>query len=125
MLNPSHITYDVPELENILNVTYGVIVFQEQVMTIVRELSGFSRGQADTIRKAMGKKITEILDEYKEYFIHGSGDKVDAKTGKKINIKGCVACGINEEDAITIWNKMYEFAKYAFNKSHKQKCAFI
>ena len=66
------------------------------------------------------KKITEILDEFREYFIYGSGDKLDAKTGKKIGIKGCIANGIAEDKAITIWDKMYEFSKYAFNKSHKK-----
>lgn len=118
MLNPTHIVYDTPELENILNVTYGVIVYQEQVMTAVRELAKFNRGQADTIRKSMGKKLTEILDEFKEYFIYGSGTKLDSKTGKLIDIKGCVANGISEKKATIIWDKMYEFSKYAFNKSH-------
>jgi len=62
------------------------------------------------------KKITEILDEYKPYFIYGSGSKVDAKTKKPLNIKGCSAIGISEEIAIIIWDKMYEFAKYALTK---------
>jgi DNA polymerase-3 subunit alpha len=109
MLDPSKISYETPQLKPILDATYGIIVYQEQVMFIVRELAGFSRGQADTIRKAMGKKIVEILNEYEEYFIYGS---------EKKGIKGCVANGIAESVAHSIWDKMKTFAKYAFNKSH-------
>lgn len=109
MLNPEYITYDTPELEPILKNTYGIIVYQEQVMFIVRELAGFSKGQADTIRKAMGKKRTEILDEYEQYFIYGSKEK---------NIKGCIANGIDENIAKNLWEKMKKFGLYAFNKSH-------
>lgn len=118
MLNPSMRKYDTPELEPILNTTYGVLVYQEQVMQTVRDLAGFSKGQADLIRKSMGKKIMAILDEYKPYFINGSGESVDPKTKKPLNIKGCVANGIAEEIATLIWGKMENFAKYAFNKSH-------
>jgi DNA polymerase III subunit alpha len=109
MLNPEYITYETPQLESILNNTYGIIVYQEQVMFIVRELAGFSKGQADTIRKAMGKKKTEILDEYEQYFIYGS---------EKHNIKGCIANGIAESIAKSLWEKMKKFGLYAFNKSH-------
>lgn len=109
MLNPEYITYDTPQLENILKTTYGIIVYQEQVMFIVRELAGFSKGQADTIRKAMGKKKAEILDEYEKYFIYGS---------EKYNIKGCIANNIPEEVAQSLWGKMKKFGEYAFNKSH-------
>lgn len=118
MLNPAMIKYDTPMLEPILNTTYGVIVYQEQVMQTVRELAGFTKGQADLMRKAMGKKIQAILDEYKPYFINGSGDAVDPKTKKPLNIKGCTHNGIEEEVATIIWDKMENFAKYAFNKSH-------
>lgn len=118
MKNPESITYDVPELKPILKNTYGVIVYQEQVMQIVRELAGFTMGQSDTIRKAMGKKKQEILDEYRPYFIRGSQDAVDDHTGKPLNIIGCTEKGIPEETAVAIWNKMNDFAKYAFNKSH-------
>ncbi|WCK56967.1 DNA polymerase III subunit alpha (plasmid) [Aneurinibacillus sp. Ricciae_BoGa-3] len=109
MLNPQYITYETPQLENILKRTYGVIVYQEEVMFIVRELAGFTKGQADTIRKAMGKKKKEILNEYEAYFIHGS---------QKKGIVGCIANGIPEETAKSIWAKMKKFAEYAFNKSH-------
>ena len=80
-------------------------------------MAGFSSGGADIIRKAMGKKKTEILDEYKPYFIYGSGNAVDSHTGKPHNITGCVPNGISEDAAITIWNKMEKFGSYAFNKS--------
>lgn len=116
--DPSTITYDTPQLEPILKSTYGVIVYQEQVMQIVRALAGFSMSAADSTRKAMGKKKQEILDELKPFFISGSGNAVDEHTGKAYNINGCIANGINEETANMIWNKMSEFAKYAFNKSH-------
>ena len=118
MKNPDLIKYDHPLLEPILKSTYGVIVYQETVMQIVRELAGFSMGQADTIRKAMGKKKQEILDEYKAYFIEGSGSAIDTHTGELLNIKGCIANGISGEVAEKIWEKMKDFAKYAFNKSH-------
>lgn len=118
MGDPEHIVYDVPSLEPILKPTYGIIVYQEQVMQIVRELASFSMGAADTVRKAMGKKKQEILDEYKPYFIYGSGDKVDEHTNQPLNIKGCVNNGVPENIASGIWDKMSDFAKYAFNKSH-------
>lgn len=109
MLDSDSITYDIDGLKNILSNTYSVIVYQEQVMFIVRELAGFTKGQADTIRKAMGKKVKAILDEYKVYFIYGSEDK---------GIKGCVNNGISEEAAMALWDKMEKFGRYAFNKSH-------
>lgn len=109
MLNTQNITYETPQLESILNTTYGIIVYQEQVMFIVRELAGFSKGQADTIRKAMGKKKTEILDEYEDYFINGNS---------LMKIKGCITNRIPEEVAKSIWQKMKKFGEYAFNKSH-------
>ena len=118
MKDPEHIKYDIPQLEPVLRETYGIIVYQEQVMKIVRLLAGFSSGQSDTIRKSMGKKIKAILDEYKPYFIYGSGDKIDTHTGKPFGIKGCIANGISEQDAIKLWDKMEHFAEYAFNKSH-------
>lgn len=124
MLDPSNIKYDVPALEPILKSTYGVICYQEQVMSNVRELAGFSMPQADYLRKAMGKKKQEILDEYKPYFIEGSGDAKDDH-GNVLNIKGCVANGIDREVAEGIWDKMKDFAKYAFNKSHAAGYAVI
>lgn len=124
MLNPDEIKYDTPQLEPILKSTYGVICYQEQVMQIVRSLAGFSMPQADHIRKAMSKKKQEILDEYKPYFIEGSGNNVDDH-GNVLNITGCIANGIEREVAEIIWDKMKDFAKYAFNKSHAAGYAVI
>lgn len=113
MLHPEEINYDIPELESILKNTYSVIVYQEQVMFIVRELAGFSKGQADYIRKAMGKKKHEILDEYAEYFVYGS-EKHDAEHPDHVlNIKGCLDSGIQEEIALGLWAKMRKFGEYA------------
>ena len=116
MNNPEDVTYDAPQLKNILSNTYGIIVYQEQVMHAVRQMAGFSAGQSDIIRKAMGKKIEYIVDEYGEYFIYGSAesDKKRIREGQKpYNIKGCVNNGISEEVAKETWDKMYKFAKYA------------
>lgn len=107
--NPSEITYLTPALEPILKNTYGVIVYQEQVMQIVRALAGFSMGRADIVRKAMGKKKMDIMLEEKQKFIFGD---------ESLNIPGCVKNGISKEIAETIYDKMIDFAKYAFNKSH-------
>lgn len=106
--DPASIQYLTPELEEILQSTYGVIVFQEQVMQIVRKLAGFSMGRADLIRKAMGKKKQEIMDEEAPRFIYGD---------KELKIDGCVNRGISEDIAQKIWDQMVDFAKYAFNKS--------
>ena len=122
MNNPDDVTYDAPQLKNILSNTYGIIVYQEQVMHAVRQMAGFSAGQSDVIRKAMGKKIEYIVDEYGEYFIYGSeeSDKKRIREGQEpYNIKGCINNGISEEVAKETWDKMYKFAKYAFNKSHR------
>lgn len=118
MLNPSKVTYEVSTLEPILKNTYGVIVYQEQVMFIVRELAGFSKGQADYIRKAMGKKKMAILTEYEEYFINGSSEQDKKHPEHILGIKGCIANGIPEGIAKGIWDKMKKFGEYAFNKSH-------
>ena len=123
--NPDEITYDTPLLEPILRNTYGVMVYQEQVMQTVKVLAGFSNAQADTIRKAMGKKKQAILDEYKPYFLYGSGSAIDEHTGLSLNIKGCIANGIPEDIASSVWDKMKDFAKYAFNKSHAAGYAVI
>lgn len=109
MLDPKGIVYDTPELKEILSATYNVIVYQEQVMFIVRELAGFTRGQSDTIRKAMGKKKVEIINQYEDYFLYGN---------EEIGIKGCKQLGINMDLAKDIWERMKKFALYAFNKSH-------
>lgn len=109
MLDPKGIVYDSPELEKILSATYNVIVYQEQVMFIVRELAGFTRGQSDNIRKAMGKKKAEIINQYEEYFLYGN---------EELGIKGCQQLGVDMDLAKDIWERMRKFAEYAFNKSH-------
>ena len=121
----STIRYDTPLLEPILKNTYGVLVYQEQVMQTVKALAGFSNAQADTIRKAMGKKKQAILDEYKPYFLYGSGEAIDEHTKQPLNIKGCVGNGVDENIASAVWDKMKDFAKYAFNKSHAAGYAVI
>lgn len=108
-IHPELITYLVPELEPILKETYGIILYQEQTMRIARDLAGFSAGQADTVRKAMGKKKKYIMDEYKDYFIHGN---------KKMKIEGCVVKGISEKKASELWDIMALASSYSFNKSH-------
>ena len=113
MKNPENIVYDVPELEPILKNTYGVIVYQEQVMQIVQQLAGYSLGRADLVRRAMGKKKEEIMKQEKEYFINGKLNEDGT-----IDVPGCVRNGIPKEKAEIIWGKMADFAKYAFNKSH-------
>ena len=114
--NPASIHYLTPKLEPILKNTYGCIVYQEQVMQIVRELAGFSMGRADRVRKGIGKKIQQIMDEEGRNFIYGN---------KELGIKGCVNNGIIEEVARKLWEQMAEFAKYAFNKSHAACYAVI
>lgn len=109
MLTPNGIHYDIPDLEDILKPTYNVIVYQEQVMHIVRQLAGFSKGDADGVRKAMGKKIEELLNLYGEYFLHGNKEKA---------IAGAIANGVDEELAKDLWERMKKFGLYAFNKSH-------
>ena len=103
------VAYDCPELEPILKGTYGVIVYQEQVQRIVRDLAGYSLGRADLVRRAMSKKKQDVLDAERQNFVYGN---------EKENIKGCVNNGITESVANKIFDKMIEFAKYAFNKSH-------
>ena len=114
--DPGSIKYLTPELESILSSTYGVIVYQEQVMQIVQKLAGFSMGRADLIRKAMGKKKQDIMDQEAPRFIYGD---------KELKIDGCVNRGIPEETAKQIWEQMVDFAKYAFNKSHAAAYAAI
>ena len=105
--------YTHPSLEPILNVTYGCMVYQEQVMQIVRDLAGYSLGRADKVRKAMGKKKLDVMAEEREIFIHGLVDE-----DGNVKIPGCVRNGIDEKSANKIFDEMAEFAKYAFNKSH-------
>lgn len=109
MLTPHGIHYDIPDLQDILKPTYNVIVYQEQVMHIVRQLAGFSKGDADGVRKAMGKKIEELLNLYGQYFLHGNEEK---------GITGAIANGVDEKVAKDLWERMKKFGLYAFNKSH-------
>jgi DNA polymerase-3 subunit alpha len=114
--NPEKIRYAHPMLEPILNVTYGCIVYQEQVIEIFRKIAGFSLGQADIIRRAMSKKIREVINREKEAFVNG-----DLKRG----IPGAVANGVSAEIASRIYEDIYDFADYAFNKAHAAAYAII
>ena len=111
--DPEHAEYTHPALKPILEVTYGCMVYQEQVMQIVRDLAGYSLGRADLVRRAMGKKKLDVMAKEREYFIHGQVDD-----DGNILIPGCVRNGIDEKSANKIFDEMAEFAKYAFNKSH-------
>ena len=111
--HPGHNEYTHPSLEPILNVTYGCMVYQEQVMQIVRDLAGYSLGRADLVRRAMGKKKLDVMAKEREVFIHGQVDEEG-----NVVVPGCVRNGIDEESANKIFDEMAEFAKYAFNKSH-------
>ncbi len=118
--NPDKITYKHPLLKDILEVTYGCMVYQEQVMQIVRNLAGYSLGQADLMRRVISKKKMEQMEIERQNFIYG---KVD-EDGKEV-IKGCINNGIDEKIAIKIFDEIYEFANYAFNKSHAAAYAYI
>ena len=111
--NPGHNEYTHPRLEPILNVTYGCMVYQEQVMQIVRDLAGYSLGRADLVRRAMGKKKLDVMAKEREIFINGQVDE-----NGKVIVPGCVRNGIDAKSANKIFDEMAEFAKYAFNKSH-------
>ena len=119
-LNPGHNEYTHPRLEPILNVTYGCMVYQEQVMQIVRDLAGYSLGRADLVRRAMGKKKLDVMAKEREVFIHGQVDDEG-----NVVVPGCVRNGIDEASANKIFDEMAEFAKYAFNKSHAACYAVI
>nr|WP_330384846.1 DNA polymerase III subunit alpha [Bariatricus massiliensis] len=110
------ITYDCPQLEPILEPTYGCIVYQEQVMQIVRDLAGYTLGRSDLLRRAMSKKKADVMEKEREYFIHGNPEE---------GVPGCVANGIPENIANKIYNEMTDFAKYAFNKSHAAAYAVV
>lgn len=116
--HPSEIRYLTPKLAHILDVTNGCIVYQEQVMQICRELAGFSYGQADLVRRAMGKKKHDVMEKERQHFVHGN-----QTPGQEC--KGCVANGIPEAVANTIFDDMSSFASYAFNKSHAAAYAYV
>ena len=119
-LNPQNAEYTHPVLEPILNVTYGCMVYQEQVMQIVRDLAGYSLGRADLVRRAMGKKKLDVMAKEREYFIYGQTDE-----NGNIIVPGCIRNGIDEASANKIFDEMAEFAKYAFNKSHAAAYAVV
>lgn len=118
--HPEEITYDHPLLEPILKVTYGCIVYQEQVMQIFRSLAGYSLGRADIVRRAMSKKKHDVMEREKEIFIHG----LQAEDGTW-EVAGCLRNGIREETALKIYGEMESFASYAFNKSHAAAYAYL
>lgn len=107
--NQDSVTYACPQLEAILKPTYGCIVYQEQVMQIVRDLAGYSWGRSDLVRRAMSKKKAYVMEQERKNFIYGNKDE---------GVKGCVNNGIDEKVAGKIYDDMIDFAKYAFNKSH-------
>lgn len=118
--DPSLIQYIHPSLESILNVTYGCIVYQEQVMEIVRKLGGYSFGRADLVRRAMGKKKMDVMEKERQNFIYGQTDE-----NGNIIVKGAIRNGIDEKTASKIFDLMVDFANYAFNKSHSAAYAVI
>lgn len=117
---PEKIKYDSPLIEDILKVTYGVIIYQEQVMQIVQKVAGYSLGQADIIRRAMSKKHKDEMDLHRKLFVYGG-----VEPSMKAEIKGAVANGVPEEVASKLFDKMEDFASYAFNKSHAAAYATV
>lgn len=109
MLHPNNIRYETEIMRDYLDTTNGIMIYQEQMMRLTRVLAGFHPGDADTVRKACSKKITKLLDEYGEYFVHGCSEK---------DIPGCIKMGIEEDTANAIWDKFKTFGSYGFNKSH-------
>ncbi|MFR2528041.1 MAG: DNA polymerase III subunit alpha [Clostridium paraputrificum] len=118
--NPDKVNYIVPELEDILDVTYGVMVYQEQVMEIVRKLGGYSMGRSDMVRRAMSKKKHKVMEEERKNFIYGITDE-----NGYVEVPGCVRNGISEEAGNKIFDTMMDFASYAFNKSHAAAYAVV
>ncbi|GFI42857.1 MAG: DNA polymerase III subunit alpha [Dorea sp.] len=110
------ITYDCPQLEPILAPTYGCIVYQEQVMQIVRDLAGYTLGRSDLLRRAMSKKKGEVMQKERQSFVYGNAEE---------KVPGCIANGIDEKTANKIYDEMIDFAKYAFNKSHAAAYAVV
>lgn len=111
--NPSDVSYQHPLLENILNVTNGCIVYQEQVMQIFRTLAGYSLGRADIVRRAMSKKKHDVMEKEKQIFVYGLTDE-----NGNVVVDGCLRRGVDEKTALSVFSQMESFASYAFNKSH-------
>lgn len=118
--NPKGIEYVDKSLEPILSVTYGCLIYQEQVMQIVRDLAGYTYGRSDLVRRAMSKKKMDVMLKEQEYFVYGKEDEAG-----NIEIKGCIRNGIPERAANEIYNQMISFAEYAFNKSHAAAYAVL
>ncbi len=118
--NPDKITYDHPLLEPILKNSYGILVYQEQVMQICQNLGGFTLGHADVVRKAMGKKKVEIMEQQKGIFVYGG---INESTGQPVD--GAIKRGVPEDVAIKVYDNMKPFARYAFNKSHAAAYAVL
>lgn len=114
--NPDSIHFLCPQLEPILSATYGCIVYQEQVMQIVRSLGGYTLGRSDLVRRAMSKKKAAVMEKERQNFVYGNEEE---------GVPGCVNRGISEEVANTIYEQMMDFAKYAFNKSHAAAYAVV
>lgn len=114
--NPDEIHYDCPELEPILKATYGCIVYQEQVMQIVRLLGGYTLGRSDLVRRAMSKKKASVMEKERQNFVYGNEEE---------GVPGCIHRGISEKTANKIYDDMIDFAKYAFNKSHAAAYAVV
>ena len=112
----SSITYDCIQLEPILAPTYGCIVYQEQVMQIVRDLAGYTMGRSDLVRRAMSKKKTSVMEKERQNFVYGNPEE---------EVTGCISNGIDEKTANQIYDEMIDFAKYAFNKSHAAAYAVV
>ncbi len=113
---PDTIKYDCPQLEPILKPTYGCIVYQEQVMQIVRNLAGYTLGRSDLVRRAMSKKKASVMEKERQNFVYGNPEE---------GVPGCIANGISEKVANKIYDDMIDFAKYAFNKSHAAAYAVV
>ena len=113
---PDTISYDCPQLESILKPTYGCIVYQEQVMQIVRNLAGYTLGRSDLVRRAMSKKKASVMEKERQNFVYGNQEE---------GVPGCIANGIPEKVANKIYDDMIDFAKYAFNKSHAAAYAVV
>ncbi len=114
--HPETITYDCPQLEPILKATYGCIVYQEQVMQIVRNLGGYTLGRSDLLRRAMSKKKASVMEKERQSFVYGNEEE---------GVPGCINNGIDEKIANRIYDNMIDFAKYAFNKSHAAAYAVV
>lgn len=114
--HPEQISYDCPQLEPILSPTYGCIVYQEQVMQIVRDLAGYTLGRSDLLRRAMSKKKADVMEKERQNFVYGNAEE---------GVPGCLANGISEAVANKIYDEMIDFAKYAFNKSHAAAYAVV